>query len=520
MESLASSDKPAADMLLRFKLSARIIGPFANLLVPIAPFLRDSGAQLPLQTFLPSSLVPPSISSIDLPKYPTVVTHVSQPSVGAPDVTPGASQDHIVLTVAIPIDHPSHEQLSEQAPASLTNTNEPTTISDIDMKGKKSAIVAAAGTLLGLATFSELYHKVHFEQTTPPSERTKESEWVIPSDSWVERKACTWFGFCDLSRLNKLRWTTKTKTQQSSAGTEDPKVDLHDFWVSAQNPLDGISGQEENDIPKYVLDHAPLVYLYSGEQYWPCDIDEHLIHTTPNLNYTPIQSADDHPELSDLGNLNKWGRFVYLKSDDNVEDYPEWLGGKINIPNAPNHRDEGDEEKDGDRRGRFEKNNDSKKSNWWRSDAGDIRDKEGVRPAPMPSDLPIPTTTPAGEEFVTDEETRPSELRKRRRSLMGKKVVGGRSDAPAILIVVPKDDGVVDAFWFFFYSYNLGNAVFNVRFGNHVGDWEHTAVRFQNGVPTAVYYSEHAAGAAYVWDAVEKIGKRVSLFPFLGNTRH
>lgn len=102
------------------------------------------------------------------------------------------------------------------------------------------------------------------------------------------------------------------------------------------------------------------------------------------------------------------------------------------------------------------------------------------------------------------------ELLKDRRRFEGKKVVGGRSDAPAVLVVVPKGDGVVDAFWFFFYSYNLGNTVFNVRFGNHVGDWEHTTVRFHNGVPKAVFFSEHAFGEAYTWDAVEKIGRRVS----------
>jgi hypothetical protein len=69
---------------------------------------------------------------------------------------------------------------------------------------------------------------------------------------------------------------------------------------------------------------------------------------------------------------------------------------------------------------------------------------------------------------------------------------------------------VVDAFWFFFYSYNLGNAVFNIRFGNHVGDWEHTVVRFQHGEPKAVFFSEHSFGEAYTWDAVEKKGNRVS----------
>jgi len=82
-------------------------------------------------------------------------------------------------------------------------------------------------------------------------------------------------------------------------------------------------------------------------------------------------------------------------------------------------------------------------------------------------------------------------------------------------VIVDKGKGVVDAFWFYFYSYNLGNKVFNVRFGNHIGDWEHTVIRFYKGEPKAIFFSEHNLGAAYSWEAVEKIGERVSAFiPF------
>lgn len=42
-----------------------------------------------------------------------------------------------------------------------------------------------------------------------------------------------------------------------------------------------------------------------------------------------------------------------------------------------------------------------------------------------------------------------------------------------------------------------------------MGDWEHNAVRFVDGVPQAVFYSEHSGGAAYEYQAVEKIGLRV-----------
>ena len=92
----------------------------------------------------------------------------------------------------------------------------------------------------------------------------------------------------------------------------------------------------------------------------------------------------------------------------------------------------------------------------------------------------------------------------------------GHSPAPAVLVVVEKEFGIVDAFWFFFYSYNLGNEVFGIRFGNHVGDWEHVLVRFQNERPNALFFSEHFFGEAYSFDAVEKIGSRVSCFGFWG----
>jgi hypothetical protein len=86
-----------------------------------------------------------------------------------------------------------------------------------------------------------------------------------------------------------------------------------------------------------------------------------------------------------------------------------------------------------------------------------------------------------------------------------------RSNAPVILIVVDKGDKV-DAFWFFFYSFNLGNQVLGVRFGNHVGDWEHTMVRFKKGKPTEVFYSEHEWGSGYNWEDADKTGNRVCLF--------
>lgn len=45
------------------------------------------------------------------------------------------------------------------------------------------------------------------------------------------------------------------------------------------------------------------------------------------------------------------------------------------------------------------------------------------------------------------------------------------SAAPVIIVWTEKEGGIVDAFYFYFYSFNLGNTVAGWRFGNHVGDW-------------------------------------------------
>ncbi|CUM62717.1 uncharacterized protein PRCAT00000273001 [Priceomyces carsonii] len=78
-------------------------------------------------------------------------------------------------------------------------------------------------------------------------------------------------------------------------------------------------------------------------------------------------------------------------------------------------------------------------------------------------------------------------------------------DAPATLIVVDKGNGWVDAYWFYFYSFNLGPFVMGSGpYGNHVGDWEHSLVRYYNGKPIIVWMSAHGGGGAYYYRNLEK----------------
>ena len=213
-------------------------------------------------------------------------------------------------------------------------------------------------------------------------------------------------------------------------------------------------------IPNFVFDHAPLVHLHAEEKYWPGDMQEHLDHVTPKLNYTAITAHS--PELDSLDSLNEWERgwSVYLTSNDDPEALPPWLGGEENIPNPYTEDEVG---------------------------------LDGQEPISDPINIathdqqilnirPAPSITPSEAKHL-----RP-----------------GYSPAPAVLVVIEKPDNITDAFWFFFYSFNLGNTVFNVRFGNHVGDWEHTLIRFKNGKPIEAFLSEHNFGSSYTFNALEK----------------
>jgi hypothetical protein len=76
------------------------------------------------------------------------------------------------------------------------------------------------------------------------------------------------------------------------------------------------------------------------------------------------------------------------------------------------------------------------------------------------------------------------------------------------IIVNDHGGGAVDAFYMYFYAYNQGNKVLGQELGDHIGDWEHNMIRFKDGVPQHVWYSQHSGGQAFTYGATEKVGKR------------
>lgn len=316
--------------------------------------------------------------------------------------------------------------------------------------------------------------------------------------SRVERQACYWFGACEL--VNGRYSFSKGLKQSANKQTDFEGDRLDAGGERRTRPEDWKNDSRVvHEIPQYVLDHAPLVHLYSEEKFWPCDIAEHLHHVTPNLNYTPILARAQDLNLTNLDELNEWnnGRFVYLKSNDNVEQRPDWLGGEKNIPEAPEAPEEPDGRESNDDHGFLWRQKGS------RGNAASFHDRRTAQTYFEAKHKRHTTNKHNPEKHLHRDNDQAQEEIKRRQ-------LAGRSDAPAVLIVVNKGDGIVDAFWFFFYSYNLGNLVFNIRFGNHIGDWEHTLVRFEHGKPRYVFFSEHFFGEAYSFGAVEKIGNRVS----------
>lgn len=91
--------------------------------------------------------------------------------------------------------------------------------------------------------------------------------------------------------------------------------------------------------------------------------------------------------------------------------------------------------------------------------------------------------------------------------LNGKKPDGSGNTNGAIssaIVVNNHGSGTTDVFYFYFYAYNEAPAVFGQEIGTHVGDWEHNMIRFQDGRPQAIWYSQHNYGEAFTYDAVEK----------------
>ncbi|KAI0873224.1 vacuolar sorting-associated protein [Hypoxylon argillaceum] len=334
-----------------------------------------------------------------------------------------------------------------------------------------------------------------FLNPVPPSKEKIEADqrWVNTSPSWLDRQACRWVGLCGLMHL-KPDSPVRLISAHEGACANGMKHRSASYDIPGTRK--SVKTRELRGIPAYVLDYAPFVHLYSEEHFWPSDIEDHIKHVMPYTNDIPLNQTESL-SLSSLNQLDVHNGLITLKSNDDVECRPDWLHSTANIPiSFEDTLDDYDVDVGTPERMRLQED-----TTWF--------DVDKNHPLHRISD---PRKVPDGETKIQlpSKRSYASLAREQRRiadrDTQNKPDVEGYSQAPATLVLVDKGSGIVDAFWFFFYAYNLGQTVLGTRYGNHVGDWEHAMVRFESGVPRAMYFSEHEGGQAYAWQAVEKRG--------------
>lgn len=75
---------------------------------------------------------------------------------------------------------------------------------------------------------------------------------------------------------------------------------------------------------------APLIWLHSQDPYRPSDIAQQLVHTTPLVDWKPVQGAPSPLTLNNLDSLNEHGNTsVFLTSKEGIDanPQPEWVYG-------------------------------------------------------------------------------------------------------------------------------------------------------------------------------------------------
>lgn len=360
--------------------------------------------------------------------------------------------------------------------------------------------------LVVFISFTALLVPCALDPTKPnPEKRVRDRRWVDSSPYFLDRQACRWIGVCGLHHLRKDPATRGDADFDNDEWGELKRRAIR--WETDDTPREDRKRNLRQrrrilkDIPDYITKHAPLVHLYSGEEFWPSDIREHVEHMTVYVDEVPVNTTEQELTLDNLHLLNKHHGKVILQSNDDVEERPSWLHSHHNVPkDFPEDPDDGDD------------------------NASPAPPSSHVK-GPNAPELREPTTWyDVDKKHPLHRISDPQKHPRRRSSDMQRLVSRGHkpdengySSAPAVLVVVDKGYGIVDAFWFFFYSYNLGQTVLGIRFGNHVGDWEHCMMRFENGVPRGVFFSEHEGGQAYAFEAVEKHGDRPVIYSAVGS---
>lgn len=89
---------------------------------------------------------------------------------------------------------------------------------------------------------------------------------------------------------------------------------------------------DNGDIPDYVTQYSPLVYLYSEERYFPYDIADFVKHFhVENINNTIVKGTNHNMTINKLGDLKNNSK-LWLTANSDFDCDPDWITGVKNKP--------------------------------------------------------------------------------------------------------------------------------------------------------------------------------------------
>lgn len=340
----------------------------------------------------------------------------------------------------------------------------------------------------------------------PDPVKQKETElWIATSHSWLDRVSCRWLGICGGSNWLISTWLFRRKPRPR------PRKDTHNHrheWIDGSVDPGEWSEEERRSrtVPDYVFEHAPFLYLHEDEQWWPTDVADFLHHVQHRQEG---QSQPGNVRLSTMTTYlprDQTPGGTFLQSLDDPEELPDWITSAQNRPVKKVKQNGGGE--------RPSAHATEPKSHGLGSGEQSKKRKHRWQDYIL---------NPAGHQKVLSKHIDRADLEGEFGRIGDSPSPGGRSPAPAFLITVEKANNTLDAFWFFFYAFNRGARVTGIQYGNHVGDWEHVMVRFQDRKPTGVFLSAHEWGSAYDFDVMEKLdskSQRPVAYAGLGSHAH
>ncbi len=295
-----------------------------------------------------------------------------------------------------------------------------------------------------------------------PKQRRLDEAWVGSSPYWLDRQTCRWLSLCG---AHHVRWDPPTLRSlnpddgdlrlelRSSRESGKRRIQRRSWESAGRTQMRARSTQGNStglkDIPGYVLAHAPLVHLYSGENFWPADIAEHLKHMTSYKNGLALNLTQPI-SLRNLHKLNAQRAPVYLASNDDVEDRPEWLHSHHGIP-LP-FADGGED--DAERQPEFDGSSPiSEPTTWFDADRDHLLHRISDPRKPKgrwhgSGLLPRAVRSKASQRHVTASQHPIDGDFNVPIKPQHKLDQDGYSEAPAVLVVVDKGSGILDAFWF------------------------------------------------------------------------